>query len=271
MSQDNQEGQPQEGEIVEPESNEGPAYEENQEPESAPQDDADFLGGFESANGVEVAPEPEPEKLFGKYTEEQVAAWAAQSEELAKIREREAKVFGTLGSLKQSIDQLRERPQSPQINAALTRMSAEYPELAEVLRADLAELSPGAAAVDPQAIERLVNERLEAASKQTAQQFLTIMHSDWREIPGSPEFEQWKASLTADELQTVNDSWDVEAVNKSLSKFKAWKSESAQAKQSRQSRLEAAITPPRGRAQPTPSQSEDDAFLAGFKSAKAGQ
>ena len=245
------------------------------EQEDAPsKDDAAFQAGFDSASGIEAEPEPEPEKFFGKYTEADMQALLEKVSEVDKLKEREAKVFGTLGSLKQAIDQLRERPTqaaATQINAKLERMSAEYPEMAEVLRADLSEISAPGPAYDPDAMQKIVTQSLEQSNRATEQRFLTLMHPDWRSIPASEEFAQWKGTLPPDELQIVNDSWDAEAVGNTLTKFKAWKTQATQAKQSRQSRLEAAITPKGKTALPTPSQSDHDVFRAAFNAVKAGK
>lgn len=269
-------------EVVPGQQQEAAATEQGQENEqeheqgAAPQDDAAFLAGFAVGSGEEPEPEsapaPEQPKLyFGKYTESEAQALLEQAGEVAKIREREAKVFGTLGSLKQAIDQLRQQPTAqaaPRINAQLTRLSAEFPEMAAMLQEDLAEaMQGGAPAQDSGAIERLVSERLEVMERKSEQKLLSVMHPDWRSIPASAEFTQWKGTLTPDELQVVSDSWDAIALGESLSKFKAWKAQTTKNKQSRQSRLESAITP-KGVTQMAPTTTEGDAFLAGFKSVR---
>jgi uncharacterized protein (UPF0335 family) len=240
------------------------------EQEAAPQDDAAFLEGFDSAQGTEATPVPEVAKLFGRYTEAEVLALLDKVSEVDKLKEREAKVFGTLGSYKQQLDQLRNQPRQEvqKFDAKLDRMTAEYPEMAEALREDLLGLQ--GSSFDSDAVERIVNERLEAAGKVNETKLLSVMHPDWRTIPSSNEFTQWKGTLSPEELQIVDDSWDALSVGNSLSTFKAWKSkatQAAQAKQVRQNRLEAAVTP-KGGQKPPPAQTENDAFLAGWKSVR---
>lgn len=246
------------------------------EQEAAPsQDDAAFQQGFDAAQGAEPEPEPEPTKMFGKYTEDEAIALLDRISEVDKLKEREAKVFGTLGSLKQQLDQLRSQPSqvsAARIDTTLRRVSAEYPEMAEALREDLAEALQGGQGFDSSAMERSFNEQLEKVEKKNEQKLLSVMHPDWRKIPASQEFAQWKGTLSPDELQVVDDSWDAISVGESLSRFKAWKThttQAAQAKQQRQNRLEAAVTP-KGGSKPTPSQTDSDAFLAGFKSVRNG-
>lgn len=240
-----------------------------QEQEAAPDDDAAFLEGFDAAQGVATEPVPDPQKLFGKYTEAQVLALLEKVGEVDKLKEREAKVFGTLGSYKQQLDQLRSQPATQKFDAKLERMTAEYPEMAEALREDLTGLQ-GGSGFDAEAVERIVTERLQAASQVNETKLLSVMHPDWRSIPQSDDFTQWKGNLSPEELQVVDESWDAISVGESLSTFKAWRSQTtqaAQAKQARLGRLEAAVTP-KGGQKPPPAQTEQDAFLAGWKSVR---
>ncbi len=248
---------------------------ENAEQDAAPsQEDAAFLEGFEAAQGDESGPEPEPVKMFGKYTEAEAIALLDRVGEVDRLKEREQKMFGHLGSLKQQMDQMRSQPTqagATRLDTTLRRVSAEYPEMAEALREDLQEaLQGGGSGVDTASLERIVTERLEVAGKVNEQKLLSVMHPDWRRIAPSQEFAQWKGTLAPNELQVIDDSWDAISVGESLSRFKAWRTQTyqaAQAKQQRQSRLEAAVTP-RGGQRPTPAQTETDAFFAGFKSVR---
>lgn len=246
--------------------------------EAAPSEsseDAAFQAGFDTArNGGEPEPEPEPPKLIAGYTEEEIKALLQKAGEVDRLKERESKVFGSLGALRQAVDALKVQPSqqaAAPVNIALKRLSQEYPEMAESLMEDLREsLSGGVAgqSFDPVAVDRIVSRKLEDTSKSYEMKLLSVMHPDWKAIPASPEFEQWKGTLSPDELQVVNDSWDAIAVGDTLTKFKAWKTQTSQAKQNRQSRLEAAATPTRGARTPTPSLTEHDAFVAGWKSVR---
>lgn len=235
-------------------------------------DDAAFQAGFDTARtGGEPEPEPEPPKLIAGYTEERVKNLL---QEVDRLKERESKVFGSLGALRQAVDALKAQPTqqaAAPLNIALKRLSQEYPEMAESLMEDLKESlgsGVGGQQFDPDAVDRIVTQRLENTSKGYELKLLSVMHPDWKAIPASPEFEQWKGTLAPDELQVVNESWDAIAVGDTLTKFKAWKTQTSQAKQNRQSRLEAAATPTRGARTPTPSLTENDAFVAGWKSVR---
>lgn len=256
------------------EEQDGAAVAVNEEQEAAPsQDDAAFQEGFDTArNGGEPEPEPEPPKLIAGYTEDQVKELLQKAGEVDRLKERESKMFGTLGALRQAVDALKERPSAQAaapVSIALKRLAEHYPEMAESLAEDLREslAGGGGAQVDVSALEKSFGDRLEVVTKTNEAKLLSVMHPDWKTIPSTPEFAQWKGTLAPDELQVVEDSWDALSVGDALSKFKAWKAQTVQAKQQRQSRLEAAVTP-RGTRQPTPSMTEQDAFLAGFKSVR---
>lgn len=241
---------------------------------AAPADEADaaFEQGFDSARGIEAEPEPETPRIAG-YTEDELRELLEDAKEVRKLREREAKVFGTLGSLKQAVDQLRQQapaaPAAVAITGQLKRLSAEYPEMAEMLTEDLKDaLGSGSARVDTTSVERVVGERLEQTSRTYEQKLLSVMHPDWRNVATSQEFAQWKGTLPPDELQVAESSWDALSVSEVLTKFKQWQRDATQSKQTRQARLEAAVAPKSNRAMPTGGATDEDAFVAGFKRAR---
>ena len=256
------------------ESTSSAAVEQVAAPE-ATADDAAFQAGYDAArSGGELPTEPEPPKLIAGFTEDQVKELLQKAAEVDQLKARESKMFGTLGSLKQAIDAVRNQPQAPQggpvrISGALKRLSAEFPEMAALLSEDLNEALQGqtqAGGIDQQAFRS----ELERSSKDMETKLLTMAHKNWRQDVQTPEFAQWKGTLPPDELHIVNDSWDAVSVSAALDKFKEWRSAATQTKQVRQNRLEAAITP-KGNRQPAPSMSDEDAFVQGFKSARGIQ
>lgn len=234
-------------------------------------DDAAFLDGFDTArSGGEPQPEPEPPKLIAGFTEEQIKEALGRLSELDRLKQSESKLFGTVGSLKQSIDAIKSQPQpqgTVKLNGALKRLSAEFPEMAAMLSEDLTEALQGAATGHGGVDNAEIESRFEQSNKAMELKLLTMAHRGWEKDVRTPEFEQWKGTLPPNELQIVNDSWDAVSVSAALDKFKEWKSATTQTKQVRQNRLEAAITP-RGNRAPTPAMSEEDAFLSGFKSVR---
>lgn len=177
----------------------------------ATEDDAAFLAGFtgdESVEETQPEPEPEPPKLFAGYTEDEIRSVFAKVQEVDKLKEREAKVFGTLGSLKQTIDALRQQPQATAFSKdRLKRLSAEFPEMAEMLAEDLSGVSL-AGNFDSGAMERVIDERLDRTSKQYETKLLSVMHPDWKQVVSTNEFTEWKSSLPDEARVVLDDGWD---------------------------------------------------------------
>ena len=241
---------------------------EVQEPaptEAVAEDDA-FQKGFNAAQGVdepEPKPEPEPEPIL---TPEQARELL---ETVAALKQRDAKVFGTIGSLKQQLDAIKSQPtpQAVKLTAdKLKRLSAEFPEMAQMLSEDLSEALQGGT-IDPgqvsELVEQTVSSRLEQTSRSYEAKFLSIMHPDWKQVVASPEFEAWKQTLDEEERDQLLNSWDAQFIAEKISAHKDWKNKTVQNKQTNQRRLESAITPKGSSAPPAPS--PDDAFIQGFR------
>lgn len=228
--------------------------------------------GFDAVNGIETpAPEPEPvpePKLFAGYTEAQIKDMAATVEAL---KQREQKLFGSMGAMKQSIDALRNQPQPATVQWSadkLKRLSAEYPELANLLSQDLGEMATSG---NPQQIEQLVEQRIQTSLDKANQAYeaklLTLQHRDWKQVVAAEDFVGWKETLPAEEREQLDVSWDATFIGEKISQFKEWKSKTVQTKQTNQRRLEAAITP-KGTTGTKPAPTEMDAFMAGFKAVR---
>jgi len=230
-------------------------------------DDADFQAGFDSANGIETPePEPAPEPVrFAGYTEEELKK---KLEKIEALEQRESKVFGSLGSLKQSIESLKNAPQAqPQL--AMTpdkfkRLSSEFPEIAALLADDLSEMSVSA---PPVQLEEQIKTSVDQTAKAFEQKLLTVQHRDWKQVVQSQEFVGWKETLPPEVKAELDASWDAEFIGEKLSEFKEWKAKAVQSKQTNKQRLESSITP-RGSSGVKLHQSESDAFAAGFKSVR---
>lgn len=274
-----------ETEITEEVTAEVESHVEQETTEASPQaDDAAFLAGFkgvtegvdesepsvQSEPEVEPEPEPEPVRIAG-YTETELRDLLSRFQEVDRLKEREAKVFGTLGSLKQAIDAMRN--QQPNATASISkdrfkRLSAEFPEMAEMLAEDLSGLAlPQQAGLDISAVEAVINERVERASRVQETKLLSVTHKDWRQVVQEPEFAEWKGNLAPEAREVLDNGWDAELISEGLTAFKEWKSRTTQAKVSKQSRLEAAVAP-KTTARAAPVQTDEDAFIKGFREAR---
>lgn len=236
--------------------------------------DAAFEAGFAAVNSGEPEPEPEPARIAG-YTEEELRALLDKASKVdkleasaSKLEASASKAFGTLGALRQAVDALKSQPRQSgaALQGKLTRLAAEYPEMAEMLADDLREALTGATA--PAAdVQQIVSEQLQDTSRKYEAKLLSVMHPDWKSIPASQAFEQWKGTLSPEELHIVHDSWDALAISEVLTRFKAWKGQTQKTQQQRQSRLAAAVTP-KGARQAQPAMSDSDAFVAGFNAVR---
>lgn len=238
----------------------------------AEDDDKAFLAGFDAANGIEPEPEPtpaEPEELeFAGYKESQIKELLAKAAEVDRLKERESKIFGTIGSLKQQIEKLSQNPQPSATQVQLTkdhfkRLSEVFPEMADALTEDLQSVFKAPMSAPAQDQQYL--SRLEEIQRATEAKILSVMHPDWKKIVPSEDFQNWKLSLDESERTQLDTSWDSAFIGEKLAEFKAWKGKTAQAQETKRARLVNAITP-RGQAKPE-AQTETDAFYAGFKSA----
>lgn len=259
---------------------------EQETAEASPQDDAAFLAGFKGVTDgtddveqstepePEVAPEPEPEpvKLIAGYTEDELRDLLSKFQEVDRLKASEAKLFGTLGSMKQAIDAM--RSQQPTATAKYSkegfkRLSAEFPEMAEMLAEDLSgfSLPQQQAGLDISAVQNVINERIEVVKRDQETKLLGMVHKDWRHVVQEPEFQTWKGSLAPEAQDVLDNGWDAELIADGLTAFKEWKSKTAQSKVSKQSRLEAAVAP-KTTARTAPVQTDDDAFSAGFNSVR---
>lgn len=147
----------------------------------------------------------------------------------------------------------------------LARLGAEYPEIAEMLAEDLADIigSGGWQNIDPVQIEQQVLSKaqaeLEAKLRQSEQareiRSLTKRHNDWREIAmfsvqgdgaitwNNPDFGRFVQTLPEHEQRQMVESFDADFVAEKLSAFKESKSKSGSQKSKQQMQLSAAVLP----------------------------
>ena len=220
----------------------------------------------------EVTPEPEAPKL-AQITEAQFSDLLAKASMVDESRRQIDTLSGHLGGMKQVMEGLRkERKQLTP--GQLTRVTANFPELAEDLQADLADLT-GAPQVDPEEFGRRVSTEVESKMAVKSVEFeaklLRFYHRDWKEVASSKDFQDWKSTLPEGERNTLNNSNDGEFIADKLTEFKSLRakaSDTAKSKSSdsRQRRLEAAVSPKgTGAAAASPRATSD--FQAGWDSA----
>ena len=226
-------------------------------------------------------------------TEEQLQAALARSGTLQGTVD---KMAGRIGQLMQQIEALRKTPPTTQqaqvaLDLKLEKLGAAFPELASMLREDLAGLqTPAAAAplvpappagITQEQLDAILAERLNATNETMREQIemkvLSIQHPDWLTIIKTPQFQLWRDNvLGAEKGQALMQSEDSVFISQNLNDFKAWR-EKAEAPTAptvppvapeppkRVSRLGNAVLPngtaPVATGGPI---TEEDAFAAGF-------
>jgi hypothetical protein len=194
---------------------------------------------------VVVDPVVERKEVIKGFTEEEIRA---ALEELPKLRKSIDTTAGTFGSRLAEQQQLIETMKAQKQAVGnlspdkLTRLSKEYPELAEILASDLNEyIGKGGqdAPVIDQApiIEGIVTKRLAdqevALERKLELKALAKRHGDWKETasfqvdPASqaitwnnPKFGEWVQKQAPEVRNKLISVWDADYVTEQLDKFK---------------------------------------------------
>lgn len=229
------------------------------------------------------AEENDPPSVIPGYTDKQLRALLSKAPEVeTKMANEIRKLHGKIGEISGLIKQIQTaKPtyEGRKITAsALKKISADYPDLAEALAEDLTSVYAPEKPPEPKGLsqeqqEARFNERLEQAKSKLQSEFqeelLTVRHKDWRKIvpPGAPqhdEFKSWWYSLP-EEKRRQYDSPKAEITAEALDEFKAISEKKKKVKETKDKRLEAAITP-KGDGAPTKSTIPDeDALERGFR------
>lgn len=260
---------------------------------------AEAVGEGEAEVPAEETPatEAEPAKLFAGLTEEQLQAALARSGSLQTTVD---KMAGRIGQLMQQIEGLRATPPTTQaaqqaLDLKLEKLSAAFPELASMLREDLAGLQGGVAgqpALAPAAPAGITQEQLDAALAERLNQaqasmqekmevkVLSVLHPDWLTVIKSPQFALWRDNVLGPVTgKQLMESEDSAFISQHLTQFKNWREQSSAAPApaprapvppSRTSRLVNAVIPNGGAGRPvTAPVTEEDAFAAAFAKERA--
>ena len=226
-----------------------------------------------------VADAVEEVAIFAGLTEAQVKA---KFDRLETLEGTSQKLAGQVGAMKDMIHQLKNaQKQQPQAIAKLERLSAAYPELAEILHEDLKgfvpQFDPDADRIDP---EKLVEERVSKAVSDFGMSYFESQHPDWKERVASEDYDAWRATLSPEEFQKTQTSNDLFYASKKMSEFKSWcedyrkqqekqqgEAQAAERLKQEQKRRLAAAAQPSGLAPVTQSAlSEEEAFMQARRS-----
>ena len=253
--------------------------------ENTLQDESGFNDGFagpptESPLATAPAPEPDdttaappPAPKLKTVTEEE---WTSVMQRAALIDEMKAtqsttldKVFGKLGGVERSLQELRTGVKVDISDDEIDAVEEDWPAVATLLRkVRQAGVAGEGAAIDEDALNQLVEQRIAPVLESLPQKvteavelrLLAKAHPDWKQQTEDPAFAEYVSRLPEADQNTLRATWDADVISGHLTTFK----KARKAATSRQSELAEAITP-RGAGGATPGPTVEDAFNAGVK------
>ncbi len=261
---------------------------------TAPEEPQQTAGTQESVPEQPPADPGLPLSAFDEQTIKTLLAKSAKVDALEEAMTRQAqelrRAYGKIGELNSHLKQLMQAPTKRgirQLELKFNRLEQEYPELAELLKEDLAAAlsvaqeevdaaQPAQSTETPQQSaeapsEDALRERELALRAEYEARLLSARHPDWQQVAASSDFHIWLASQPLQVQQVARTSWSAEELSAVLDLYKtsvSVLSERAKvATQSvRQRRLETAVPAAGTESAAPPTSSELDEFLAGFQS-----
>ena len=228
---------------------------------------------------VETPPERE-------FTNEQIKDALTQVARIPELEKRLRDDGGRYGALKQTLEQLQQRMSAGgsgapvDVEEMLAGIKDDFGDDSSVylsLKNAFSKITTSQAALDPSVIENIVAEKVEAAKKaeiQEAMDLLTEAHPTWMEDRKTPEFQEWRNSLSERERSKFNRSKDPDYVASKLDDFVEWKKAKAVAppppppkrEQQPSKRLLSAVMPTNGTKPKTSGESDPKASIrAGYE------
>lgn len=218
----------------------------------------------------EVASEESPTATLAAELKALKAKISASSGDADEIR----KLHGAVGDINRTLKQLQApapaeaAPAHDELAAALKDAEAsaeEFPEvvgpLVKALKASLARQAPAQAA--PEDISERVTTAVQKQRELDAKEALAEEHPDYETVRDTPDYQAWLASKTPEFQQRFTTTWNPAVVAKGLTEFK----DSLKARERKQTRLAAAVTPQGVPQQGKSSVLPDEAgLLIGYKS-----
>ena len=244
-----------------------------------------ITAGYNKQRGIEpeaveqtetIAEVPAVEEPPQPTVDEKLASLQQTIAELNGTPASVRKIYGELGSIKQALKELREKPAAasepaspaPELTALLAevdRVAEEFPDLAgplaNAIKARGSQRQPAAAAAPVQLSDEDFNARYEVRKQAEAREALTEEHDDWETVPSLPEYKDWLKTLDEKSRYRFLNTWNPAVVSKGLTEFKTWRVTAQAAKAAKDNRLKSAITPA-GEGAPTPSQLPDSAGIS---------
>lgn len=226
---------------------------------------------------VETPPEPE-------FTNEQIKDALTQVARIPELEKRLRDDGGRYGALKQTLEQLQQRMSTGgsgapvDVEEMLAGIKDDFGDDSSVylsLKNAFSKITTSQAVLDPSVIENIVAEKVEAAKKADLAEAMTLLtdaHPTWMEDRKTPEFQEWRNSLSERERSKFNRSKDPDYVASKLDDFVEWKKVKAatppppKREQQPSKRLTLAVMPTNGTKPKTSGESDPKASIrAGYE------
>jgi len=266
----------------------------------AAQENADFASGF-SDEPVKKPAKPEPAAAPDKapaaveekpeYVQVTAADWAevqAAARKTASYDAQLSKAFGTIGNLQKQIAESRKdapaatrKVEIPK--AAFEAMAKDFPELAEHNRAALEAALSGLKLEGDGTDESKLEKALTGLLAKKEMEGLEDTYPDWRTIVGAVDvnkeqpdpnnaYRRWLSTKDAEYQRRINETESAATVQRSIALFRretrTAPKTAPEKSQARADRFRAAVQPKGDGAAPAPSNTDNDDFEAGFRTAR---
>lgn len=231
----------------------------------------------------EAAPQPEFVQLT-KQDYEKLMKRADEVESLKTTHQQQLdKAFGSIGGMQRILNDLRAQPAGEPLKLSeetFAELKAEYPELADLtikgMQRVLEGVRSGGGGINAEAMEKAVAQSSAEVRTELIDSHLdAIVDGDWREEVKTPKYAEWIAKQD-EATRALEQSSNLRDAAKLMRRFKAYRDAPPPAPQpqetpkpastTRQRTIAAAAANPRGSSPAPVAPSEDDEFLAGYKS-----
>lgn len=272
--------------------------------QTAEQDSADFLAGFDSvrnsdehrspepqaveaetndvdpeaekdkspkgAQGEAEKPEGDPEEpMFFGMSESQVKSLLERSARVDEIENQLRKAHGKIGELNSHLQTLSQHKPTPQAPAEselgdLGQWESDFPEVVAIARKTVMDAIKGLPA-QAGAPQSVDPVEIDKAINMAV---MDATHDGWRDTVGSQDFTLWIATQPEDVQETFNTTNSAKDLGRILKSFDGWKSQAKDRGNRNKQRLEQALIPSGNTARVSHAPTPEDEFLAGFNSVR---
>lgn len=274
--------------------------EQEQIEQSAEQDNADFLSGFNAVRPddaqalpeqkQEATPEETPaqeeaakeeakaeadEPTFFGMSESQIKSLLERSAQVDEIKDQLRKAHGKIGELNSTVQNLSSQRQQPTQQAPATSLDEgemsqweqDFPELAQLAEAKARKIAT-------EMMSGQVNSQSQSISRDeiVREANLAIMDANydgWRDTINTQDFALWIATQPADVQEQFNNTVSAKVLGGVLTSFDNWKNKVADRGNKSKARLEQALIPSGNAAKVSHAPSAHDEFVAGFNAVRA--